>query len=226
MKLINLISIFIILSFDVHSQEDLPYGIRLNPKNNIEATFDTISASEFVKKGQPLKWMQPKKNENMEAIYRTLRNKYPDSFKDSAEYLILIGLNENRLFHNDTLSPYPKGWVTYTTVDYKNEFIIFHDSYYEGEDYVLFNPKNHLIRITESYPNFINSSAIFGVGTYEVEYFFEYQLLKSEKYFGFYLDEKLQIINYFNSKNKFYFEFSSGHPDSKNKYLRITLKNP
>ncbi len=216
-----LLLIFIISYINCFSQETNPFEIRLDEKNNVITKIDTISYTEFTIKGKPLEWTEPKTNQKADSIYKYLRKKFPESFKDSLSGLILKGKNESLFLDYDT-SYYGQ---TYTILDFQLGFLFIHKMVLVGEEYILFNPKNRYIKSVWGYSNFIDSSAIFAVSNNEaLNFAFLFQSLNKDNFFAFYPNYSWSISNYYYSKNKFYFEFSPDNIKESKKYLRITFK--
>lgn len=221
---IYLTSIFIIFYFNCLSQTTNPFEITLNEKNNIKVKIDTISYSEFAKNGKPIKWIEPKVNGKIDSIYKSIKLNYPNSFKDSASCLVLIGLNENHVLCHDTTSSNIKNQITYYCFDLINDFILFHVLGYEEEDFILFNPQKRFIKSVWSYPNFIDTSAIFAIkNTESLDFYFVFESLTNDDFFSFYADS-WRITNYYNQRNKFYFEFISLNNDKLKKYVKVTFE--
>jgi hypothetical protein len=203
----------------------VPFIIVLDEKNNIKATIDTISYSEFPKNAKPLKWIEPKINDKKDSIFLALRKGYPNLFIDSSACLILNGSNEVMSLCNDTSSTDFKGWVTYSIYDYKFNYLFFRISYYEGEEFILFNPQNKIIKTLWHYPSFNEDQNIFSVINYDGladRCYFSLQSLNKNDLYSFYVPQ-WEISNFFYLKNKFYFEFSSMDRIPKKKYIRIIL---
>ena len=106
------------------------------------------------------------------------------------------------------------------------KFIFFNVSYYEADEYVLFNPEKQIIKSIWSYPTFIDEKVIYSVSDFNAlngSSSFEFQSLLKDEFFALYVDS-WKIISFSQVKNKFYFEFSSEWKNESNKYIRLTLK--
>ena len=53
--------------------------------------------------------------------------------------------------------------------------------------------------------------------------YFSYLSLLNDNFFSFYSEDPWDLINYYNFKKSFYFEFSSNSKIEEKKYIRVTL---
>lgn len=186
-------------------------------KKDYNAKLDTISFKEFVNGGNPVSFIEPKINNKIDSILTALRVKYPGSIKDSLQYLVLYSNSLNRYLWNDSSDP--NNQISFTKIDYKFGYLIFYFSHSNGEEYILFNPQNKILKSVKGYPVFIDEKKVYTIGSYDGEYYFQYKGLKTESQILF--QSNIWAMNgFYYANKKFYFEFIKG---DKKKWFRMTV---
>jgi len=120
----------------------------------------------------------------MDSVFNVLQLKYPQAFLQMNSCLSLFCTDTTFKICNQKEDNI-KSETSYRFVDYQYGYLIVEHTGYEQWEFVLFNPKSRVLKLTNNLPYFANDSIVSSSGNYSGDGNFQLMQTNGNLYFGF-----------------------------------------